>query len=236
MDGIASKLNRVKHAIIDFVLSRRDRSVQEIGENVPFLFRSIEIENRVFSWPGIEPSSAVTPDDPSIRNLTRYRGNTRWRRTCRYRYYRCHYAPSPFLTRYCYSGRYFDSHARTPVFLSPLNARIHFAAANGGEKWHRICIAFFASRLKRRTCFFETGKLNFPFFLSFLFLFVVPLHSVVESMEIVEEKIHLADICVRVGIVARESKSDRRITGTLNDGKVIPESREVDRLDVNEGG
>lgn len=55
-------------------------------------------------------------------------------------------------------------------------------------------------------------------------------------MEIVEEKIHLADICVRVGIVARKSKSDRRITGTLNDGKVIPESREVDRLDVNEGG
>lgn len=171
MDGIASKLNRVKHAIIDFVLSRRDRSVQEIGENVPFLFRSIEIENRVFSWPGIEPSSAVTPDDPSIRNLTRYRGNTRWRRTCRYRYYRCHYAPSPFLTRYCYSGRYFDSHARTPVFLSPLNARIHFAAANGGEKWHRICIAFFASRLKRRNVFLRNRKIKFSLLSFFPFPF-----------------------------------------------------------------
>lgn len=171
MDGIASKLNRVKHAIIDFVLSRRDRSVQEIGENAPFLFRSIEIENRVFSWPGIEPSSAVTPDDPSIRNLTRYRGNTRWRRTCRYRYYRCHYAPSPFLTRYCYSGRYFDSHARTPVFLSPLNARIHFAAANGGEKWHRICIAFFASRLKRRNVFLRNRKIKFSLLSFFPFPF-----------------------------------------------------------------
>ena len=124
---------------------------------------------------GYRPSSAVTPDDPSIRNLTRYRGNTRWRRTCRYRYYRCHYAPSSSsYSRYRYSGRYFDSHARTPVFLSPLNARIHFAAAAAaanGEKWHRICIAFFASRLKRRTCSFETGKLNFSSFLFFSFFF-----------------------------------------------------------------
>lgn len=171
-DGIAS--NRVEHAIIDFILSRRDRSVQEIGENVPFPppplpFLDRDRESSILVV-GYRPSSAVTPDDPSIRNLTRYRGNTRWRRTCRYRYYRCHYAPSSSPpTRYCYSGRYFDSHARTPVFLSPLNARIHFAAANG-EKWHRIC-TFFASRSKRRTCFFETGKLNFSFFLFFFLSF-----------------------------------------------------------------
>lgn len=172
---------------------------------------------------GYRPSSAVTPDDPSIRNLTRYRGNTRWRRTCRYRYYRCHYAPSSSsYSRYRYSGRYFDSHARTPVFLSPLNARIHFAAAAAaanGEKWHRICIAFFASRLKRRTCSFETGKLNFssfPFF-SFLFFFC---RSLIQRKDRSTDrwKIHLEDISNRV----REWKSDTRITGTLNDGKSYP--------------